>query len=210
MSKISYLNEYQQPAPTIENRKVLPIPPKYNQVREREYLLPDEVSRIIKAAKNVGRHGHRDMTMVMMSYRHALRVSELVNLKWSQIDLNQGLIHVNRLKNGVASVHPLSGDEIRALRKLKRDYPDTQYIFITERKSPITTSTVRKMVKRAGEVANLPFPIHPHMLRHSTGYMLVNSQQDTRAIQHYMGHKNIQHTVRYTELASGRFDNFWN
>ncbi len=210
MSKISYLNEYQQQAPTIENRKVLPIPPKYNQVREREYLLPDEANRIIKAAKNVGRHGHRDMTMVMMSYRHALRVSELVNLKWSQIDLNQGLIHVNRLKNGVASVHPLSGDEIRALRKLKRDYPDTQYIFITERKGPITTSTVRKMIKRAGEVANLPFPIHPHMLRHSTGYMLVNSQQDTRAIQHYMGHKNIQHTVRYTELASGRFDNFWN
>jgi len=210
MSKVVEFKHHQSTTPTIENRKVLPIPPKYNQVREREYLLPDEVNRIIKAAKNVGRHGHRDMTMVMMSYRHALRVSELVNLKWSQVDLNQGLIHVNRLKNGVASVHPLSGDEIRALRKLKRGYPDTQYIFITERKSPITTSTVRKMVKRAGEVAGLPFPIHPHMFRHSTGFALVNSQQDTRAIQHYMGHKNIQHTVRYTELAAGRFDNFWN
>jgi len=210
MSKVVEFKHHHSTTPTIENRKVLPTPPKYSQVREREYLTSSEIERISKAAKNVGRHGHRDMTMVMMSYRHALRVSELVNLKWSQIDLNQGLIHVNRLKNGVASVHPLSGDEIRALRKLKRDYPDTQYIFITERKSPITTSTVRKMVKRAGEKAGLPFPIHPHMFRHSTGFALVNSQQDTRAIQHYMGHKNIQHTVRYTELAAGRFDNFWN
>ncbi|RZQ51225.1 integrase, partial [Pseudoalteromonas phenolica] len=151
----------------------------------------------------------RDMTMVMMSYRHALRVSELVNLKWSQIDLTQGLIHINRVKNGTPSVHPLAGDEIRALRKLRRDYPSTQYIFITERLSPITTSTVRKMVKRAGEKAELSFPIHHHMLRHSAGYKFANDQQDTRAIQHYMGHKNIQHTVRYTELATNRFDNFW-
>jgi integrase len=209
MSKISYLNEYQQQAPTIENRKVLPTPPKYNQVREREYLLPDEVNRIIKAAKSVGRHGHRDSTIILLSFRHALRISELVNIKWSQVDLNQGLIHINRVKNGTPSVHPLSGDEIRALRKLQRDYPSTQYLFITERLSPITTSTVRKMVKRAGEKAELPFPIHHHMFRHSTGYKLANDKQDTRAIQHYMGHKNIQHTVRYTELAANRFDNFW-
>ena len=94
-------------------------------------------------------------------------MSELVNLKWSQVDLTQGLIHVNRLKNGVASVHPLSGQNIRALRKLKRDYPDTQYAFITERKGPLVADTVRKMIKRAGEKAGLPFPIHPHMLRHS-------------------------------------------
>lgn len=106
-------------------------------------------------------------------------------------------------------MHPLSGQNIRALRKLKRDYPDTQYAFITERKGPLVADTVRKMIKRAGEVAQLPFPIHPHMLRHSTGFKLVNDKHDTRAIQHYMGHKNIQHTVRYTELATGRFDTFW-
>jgi type 1 fimbriae regulatory protein FimB/type 1 fimbriae regulatory protein FimE len=116
---------------------------------------------------------------------------------------------VNRLKNGVASVHPLSGQNIRALRKLKRDYPDTQYIFITERKFSLVAGTVRKMVKRAGEKSGLPFPMHPHMLRHSTGFKLANDQQNTRAIQHYMGNKNIQHNVRYTELAAGRFDNFW-
>ncbi|RUO72630.1 hypothetical protein CWI80_08780 [Pseudidiomarina sediminum] len=95
MSKISYLNEYQQQAPTIENRKVLPTPPKYNQVREREYLTSSEIERISKAAKSVGRHGHRDSTIIMVAYHHALRVSELVNLKWSQVDLTQGLIHVD-------------------------------------------------------------------------------------------------------------------
>ena len=143
MSKVVEFKHHHSTTPTIENRKVLPTPPKYSQVREREYLLPDEVNRIIKAAKNVGRHGHRDMTMVMMSYRHALRVSELVNLKWSQIDLTKGLIHINRVKNGTPSVHPLAGDEIRALRKLQRDYPSTQYLFITERLSPITTRNKR-------------------------------------------------------------------
>ena len=209
MSNIHYLNDTANTHPTIENRKVLPTPPKYSDVREREYLTPKEVEQVIRAAKKVGRHGHRDSAMVMVGYRHALRVSELVNLKWSQIDLDQGLIHVNRLKNGVPSVHPLAGDEIRALRKLQRDYPSTQYVFITERKSPITASTVRKMIKRAGNVASLPFQIHFHMLRHSAGYKLSNDQQDTRAIQHYMGHRNIQHTVRYTELAANRFDNFW-
>ncbi len=209
MREISYLDDIRNTIPTIENRKVLPTPPKYKTVREREYLTSSEIDQVAKAAKSIGRHGHRDYTIIMIAYHHALRVSELVGLKWSQIDLNQGLIHVNRLKNGVASVHPISGNNIRALRKLKRDYPETQYVFITERKGPMVADTVRKLFKRAGEKAKLPFPIHFHMLRHSTGFKLANDKQDTRAIQHYMGHRNIQHTVRYTELASGRFDGFW-
>ena len=209
MREISYLDDIRNTIPTIENRKVLPTPPKYKTVREREYLTSSEIDQVAKAAKSIGRHGQRDYTIIMIAYHHALRVSELVGLKWSQIDLNQGLIHVNRLKNGVASVHPISGNNIRALRKLKRDYPETQYVFITERKGPMVSDTVRKLFKRAGEKAKLPFPIHFHMLRHSTGFKLANDKQDTRAIQHYMGHRNIQHTVRYTELASGRFDGFW-
>jgi len=209
MREISYLDDIRNTIPTIENRKVLPTPPKYKTVREREYLTSSEIDQVAKAAKSIGRHGHRDYSIIMIAYHHALRVSELVGLKWSQIDLNQGLIHVNRLKNGVASVHPISGNNIRALRKLKRDYPETQYVFITERKGPMVADTVRKLFKRAGEKAKLPFPIHFHMLRHSTGFKLANDKQDTRAIQHYMGHRNIQHTVRYTELASGRFDGFW-
>ena len=163
----------------------------------------------MSAAGRTGRHGHRDKTLILIAYRHGLRGSELVNLRWEMVDLEAGLIHINRLKNGVPSIHPIRGTEIRALRKVERDYPDTDYIFVSERKGPMTAATVRKLVARAGEVADLPFSVHPHMLRHSCGYKLANDGQDTRAIQHYLGHRNIQHTVRYTELSSDRFQNFW-
>ena len=106
-------------------------------------------------------------------------------------------------------MRPLRGTEIRALRRLERDYPDTQYVFVSEHKGPMTPSNVRKMFAKAGHEAGLSFPIHPHMLRHACGFKLANEGHDTRAVQHYLGHKNIQHTVRYTELASGRFNQFW-
>ena len=209
MSNIIELASHQDACPTIENGKVPPRRKKNADVRSREHLTPDEVEMLIKAAKQVGRHRHRDATMIMLMYRHGLRVSEAISLRWDMVDLKQGLLHVTRVKNGVASTHPLRGVELRALRQLRRDYPDSPYIFVTERKSSLTTSTVRKLMARAGEVAELPFPVHPHMLRHGCGYKLANEGHDTRAIQHYLGHKNIQHTVRYTELASDRFKDFW-
>lgn len=178
--------------------------------RVREYLTPVEIDQLIAAAKSVGRHRIRDATMILIAYRHGLRVSELISLRWSQIDLKQGLIHVVRCKNGISTSHPLFGPEIRALRQLQRHYPSTDYVFITERKAPITASTFRKMIARAGIIAQLSLPIHPHMLRHSTGFKLANDGHDTRSIQHYLGHKNIQHTVRYTEIASVKFKKFWN
>ena len=178
-------------------------------VRSREYLTSDEVEALIKAAKSIGRHGHRDATIILLAYRHGFRVSELIALRWDQIDLKQGLLHVNRLKNGTPSNHPIRGPEIRALRRLQREYPETPYVFVTERKGPLTPSTVRKIVARAGREAKLPFPVHPHMLRHACGYKLANDGHDTRAIQQYLGHKNITHTVRYTELAADRFNGFW-
>ncbi len=177
--------------------------------RSREYLTPAEVDRLREAAAKRGRHGHRDATMILLAYRQGLRVSELVALRWEQVDLTHGLLHVRRRKNGSHSTHPLRGPEIRTRRKLAREYPETPYVFVTERKGPLTDSGFRKIVGRAGEVAGLDFPVHPHMLRHSTGFKLANDGQDTRAIQHYLGHKNIQHTVRYTELSSDRFKEFW-
>ncbi len=188
----------------------LPRRPKNKDVRTREYLTGQEVEVLIDAAKKTGRHGHRDATLILLTYRHGLRVSELVSLRWEQIDLKQGLLHVNRVKNGAASTHPLRGPEIRALRQLQREYPDTPYIFVTERKGPLTTSTVRKLITRAGQKADIAFPVHPHMLRHACGFKLANDGHDTRAIQHYLGHRNIQHTVRYTELLANRFNGFWN
>ena len=163
----------------------------------------------MKAAGKVGRHRHRDSTLILVTYRHGFRVSELVALDWNQVELDGGRMHVSRAKDGTPSVHPIRGPEIRALRRLKRDYPESPYVFVTERKGPLTDSAVRKMIARAGKNADFDFPVHPHMLRHATGYKLANDGHDTRAIQQYLGHKNIQHTVRYTELASNRFQDFW-
>ncbi len=193
----------------IKPKPLPPGKPKNKDVRSREHLTPHEVEKVMMAAKNTGRYGHRDATMMLLSYRHGLRISELLALQWSHIDFHQGQIHINRRKNGIDTTHPLFGPEIRALRKSKREYPDTQYIFVTERKGPMTDSTFRKIVIRAGKKANLGFPIHPHMLRHSTGFKLANEGHDTRIIQHYLGHKNIQHTVRYTEIVPARFKGLW-
>ncbi len=142
----------------------------------------------MKAAAKTGRRGHLDSTLILVTYRHGFRVSELTALRWDQMELDSGSLHVSRIKKGTQSVHPIRGPEIRALRRLKRDYPATLYVFVTERKGPLTNSAVAKMIARAGQNAEFEFPGH-----------------DTRAIQQYLGHKNIQHTVRYTELASTRF-----
>jgi site-specific recombinase XerD len=187
----------------------LPRRVKNKEVRSREYLTEQEVELLMNTARKIGRHGHRDATLILLMYRHGFRVSELVSLRWEQIDLKQGVLHVNRVKNGSPSSHPIRGSEIRALRRLKRDYPDTPYVFVTERKGPLTTSTVRKLITRAGDKTKMDFPVHPHMLRHACGFKLANEGHDTRSLQHYLGHKNIQHTVRYTELTSKRFDKFW-
>ena len=196
-------------APTLVNRNAPPRRVPNAAVRSREYLTSNEIEALMAAAKKSGRHGQRDATVILIAYRHGLRVSELVALRWDQINLKQGTLHVNRLKNGSESIHPLRGPELRALRRAQRDYPSSPYVFLTERKGPLTASSVRKIVARAGRNAGIPFPVHPHMLRHACGYKLANDGHDTRAIQQYLGHKNITHTVRYTELAANRFNGFW-
>jgi site-specific recombinase XerD len=186
-----------------------PRKPKNREVRSREHLTPDEVESLVQAAKKSERHGHRNATLILIMYRHGLRVSEAIALRWDQVDLKQGTLHVNRMKRGTPSTHPLRGVELRSLRKLRREYPDAPYLFQSERKGPMSDRTARHIIAVAGELANLPFSVHPHMLRHATGYYLALNGQDTRAIQAYLGHRNIQHTVRYTELAPGRFKDFW-
>lgn len=176
--------------------------------RSREYLTISEVNKLIKAAKSLGRHGERDSLLILLMFRHALRVGEATDLRWDQIDLNRGRMHVNRLKNGDPSVHYLEGDEIRALRKLRREYSATDFVFQSERQGPLTTNAIHKLVARAGLEAELELSAHPHMLRHGKGYQLADEGVDTRAIQAYMGHKNIQHTVLYTQLNPKRFKGF--
>lgn len=186
-------------------------PPRVRNIerRTREHLTPAEVEGLVAAARSVGRHGHRDAAMVLLAYRHGLRVSELVHLRREQVDLAAGLLHVSRLKGGTPSTHPLRGVEIRALRRVFREYPDSNFVFTSERGAPLTDSGFRKIVARAGELAGLAFPAHPHMLRHAAGFYLAAKGTDTRAIQAYLGHRNIQHTVVYTALDPGRFKDFW-
>jgi type 1 fimbriae regulatory protein FimB/type 1 fimbriae regulatory protein FimE len=196
------------PAPSIVLGTV-PRKPLNATRRPREYLTLKEVGLLMGGARKRGRYGHRDATMILVGYRHGLRVSELCSLRWDQVDFGRGLLHVRRVKNGTPSVHPMGGIEIRGLRRLLREQPESRHVFTTERRAPMTTAGFRKMLARIGENAEFPFPVHPHMLRHACGYKLANDGQDTRALQHYLGHKNIQHTVRYTELSPERFKSFW-
>jgi type 1 fimbriae regulatory protein FimB/type 1 fimbriae regulatory protein FimE len=186
-----------------------PPPVKVASKREREYLRPKEVEAMIKAAHSFGTHGVRDAAIILLMFRHGLSTAELVSLKWSQIDFNDGYIEIRRVKHGHDSIHPLRAPELSALRQIKRDYPETQYVFVSERKAPLSTRTIPHIIARAGELAGLNESVHPHQLRHACGYYLASQGHDTRAIQDYLGHKNIHHTVRYTQMSPQRFESFW-
>ena len=195
--------------PTTKKRTVVPKRRPNAELRTREHLTEAEVEKLMSATKN-NRYGHRDATMILVGYRHGLRASELTDLRWDQVDFTNGSMHVRRVKQGSPSTHPVRGDELRALRRLQREQdPRSPFVFTSERGSPFTTAGFARMLERAGVEAKLAFKPHPHMLRHACGFALANKGHDTRALQAYLGHKNIQHTVRYTELAPTRFKDFW-
>jgi len=191
-------------APANENFTVrLPRRKPNAEYRSREHLTEREVEKLIEAIKD-NRWGYRDATMVLLAFRHGLRASELVDLRWEQVDLEHALLHVRRLKNGSPATHPLTGRELRALRRLQRE-TKSPFVFVSERGAPFSIRGFQAMVERAGEAAGFDMKLHPHMLRHACGFKLANDGVDTRTIQAYLGHKSIQHTVRYTELAPTRF-----
>jgi site-specific recombinase XerD len=196
-------------APTTVNRTVTPRRPPNAELRTREHLTQGEVDRLIEAAKG-NRWGHRDATMILIAYRHGLRAAELVDLRWEQIDFNQAVLHVRRVKKGTPSTHPLTGRELRGLRRLEREAAiKSPFVFVSERASPLSPAGFARMLERATVTARIEIKAHPHMLRHACGFTLANAGHDTRALQAYLGHRNIQHTVRYTELAPTRFKGFW-
>jgi integrase len=181
---------------------------KNAEYRQREYLTEAEVERLIKAAGN-SRNPVRDPLLISMAFRHALRVSELVNLRWQQIHLDTATVDIKRAKNGTPGIHGLQGDELRLLRALRRDHPHADFVFLSERKAPLSIDGAQSFIQRLGVAAKLPFPIHAHMLRHAAGYALAGRGVDTRTLQAFMGHRSIANTVVYTAVADKRIRNIW-
>jgi type 1 fimbriae regulatory protein FimB/type 1 fimbriae regulatory protein FimE len=178
------------------------------EFRTREHLTNHEVEALIEAAAR-NRHGRRDALLILLAYRHGLRAAEVVDLRWDQVDFKNANLHVRRVKNSTASTHPLTGRELRELRKHQRESSPSPFIFVSERGAPLSAPGFSRMVERTGVEAKLGIKVHAHMLRHATGFKLANDGHDTRSIQAYMGHANMQNTARYTALAPGRFRDFW-
>ena len=181
-----------------------PKKPRNKKVRKREYLERDQVAELMRAANQLGRNGHRDSTMILLAFRHGLRAKELTEmLEWHQIDLAGKTVNVLQCKGSKDTEHTLERDEIAALKKLGPQASGP--VFVNERGGRVSENSFHKIVQRAGIKAGLGPNMHPHMLRHSCGYDMTSRGIPTRYIQEWLGHRNIQHTVRYTELGPGRF-----
>ena len=176
-------------------------------LRTRSHLTEKEVEKLLKVARG-GRYGKRDQLMVLMAFRHGLRVSELCDLQWTDIEFRRGTVHVRRLKGSKDSTHYLEADESRPLKVLHKA-SESRYVFTSERGGPTSAAGFRKQLARWGVKAKLRFPVNPHMLRHACGYALANRGMDTRSLQAYLGHASITHTVRYTEMSPTRFRGIW-
>ena len=194
--------------PSTVKRTITPRRPPNAELRTREHLTDTEVEALIEVVKE-NRDGHRDALMILLAYRHGLRAAEVVDLRWEQIDFKSATLHVRRLKNGTPATHPLTGRELRALRRHQREAAPSAFVFTSNWGAPFAAPGFSRMIERAATKAGLDIKAHAHMLRHACGFKLANDGVDTRSLQAYLGHRNIGNTVRYTALAPTRFKGFW-
>jgi type 1 fimbriae regulatory protein FimB len=181
-------------------------------MNKRKHLVSAEVKKLIAATKG-SRNEARDHCLLLLMFRHGLRVSEACGLQLSQVDIESHILHVARLKKGLSTTHPLRPDEIRTIKawliERKKLKPEGDFFFVSERRLPLSRKTVWVAIRAYGEKAELAVPAHPHMLRHACGFALADQGADTRLIQDYLGHRNIQHTVMYTATNPARFEKLW-
>ena len=193
-----------------KRRSVKSDPSKATDAHERakNFLSVSELDDLLAAAKQ-GRHGIRDHLLLLLMYRHGLRVSEAIALRRDHLNLSDARIWINRLKNGLSVEHPITGDELRAIKRYLNGRDDNlPWLILSERWQPMTRQAVNYIIRRSGEAAGLG-AVHPHMLRHSCGYYLANEGYDLRLIQDYLGHRDPKYTMQYTRVAARRFDGLW-
>jgi site-specific recombinase XerD len=198
--KVELISEPKSKSTTPKKSVGEPIDP-----HAKNFLTESEMKKFLDAARR-GRHSIRDFCLMLAAYRHGLRVSELIDIRLKDLDLETGRLFVRRAKGSLSTHQPIEGDELRAVRawlREREDYPNanSNYLFLSER-GPLTRQAINYLMAQMGKRAKLKFDVNPHMLRHSTGYFLANKGYDTRLIQDYLGHKNITHTVRYTHRRS--------
>lgn len=174
----------------------------------RDFLTQAETTRLLNSAKT-GRFGVRDYAMLLLAFRHGLRVSELVSVRTSDVDLDSGRLWVKRVKDGLSTNQPLQGDELRAVRGYLRTRTDNlPWLFLSSQGGQMTRQNMNYLIKQAGAKAGLGH-VHPHMLRHSCGHVLADKGTDTRLLQDWLGHRDIRHTAHYTRTSSKRFESVW-
>ncbi|CBG89650.1 tyrosine-type DNA invertase [Citrobacter rodentium] len=183
-------------------------------MNRRRYLTGKEVQAMMLAARH-GPTGERDYCLILLAFRHGMRISELLDLHYRDLDLNEGRINIRRLKNGFSTIHPLRFDEREAVERWSRERAAwrganrTDAVFISRRGTPLSRQQAYRIIRAAGIDAGTVTHTHPHMLRHACGYELAERGTDTRLIQDYLGHRNIRHTVRYTASNAARFAGLW-
>ena len=183
-------------------------PPTDAHERAKNYLDGAEMERLLAAART-GRHGVRDHLLLLMIYRHGLRVSEAIGLRWDHVNLVRSRLWVERLKGSLSVEHPIPGDELRLVRKhLAARNDSLPWLFVSERAAPLSRHAVNYLVASASDRAGLGH-VHPHMLRHSCGYALADKGTDLRTMQDYLGHRDPAMTVRYSRIAGRRFEGLW-
>ena len=171
---------------------------------KRKFLYETEIDALLDAAKASSKSA-RNLALVLVMYRHGLRATEALAMQWQDINFKAQEIYIRRCKGSVSGAAPLWRDELKALSNYRKKSSDRShgFIWLGQGHKPLSYDGLYRLIKTLGEAADLPFPLHPHQLRHSCGYHSINKGHDVRLVQQLLGHKSITNTVRYTELAAG-------